>query len=186
LRWPCVAKTVEKAFKPVFPLKRPIPIILLGAILACAAAFVLLTGQTLPSTVASHFAGDGHANGTMPRTPFIALMLAVSVGLPLVIATMQGFLLVVLPAMLSFMPNADYWFAPERYEGTYNFLRLHGLCFPAMLSMFLCFMHWQVVKANSLQPPALSVESVKPAIVLFVAGLLLWVGAAIFRFVQRR
>jgi len=166
-------------------MKRQIPFVLLGAFLVSVAAFILITSQTMPPIVASHFAGDGHANGYMPRIPFIGLMLAVSIGLPAVIATMQGILIVIMPALLSFMPNADYWFAPAQYEGTYNFLRLHGLCFPAMLSMFLCFMHWQVVKANSLQPPTLSIESVKPAIVLFVAGLLLWVGAAIFRFVRR-
>lgn len=165
-------------------MKRPLSFVLFGALLVIAAAFVLVSSQSLPPRVASHFAGDGHANGFSPRTAYVSLMLAVSVGLPLLIATLHSVILFS-PALLAQVPNYDHWFAPERREATYAFLRRHGLCFPAMLAVFLCYMHWQVVRANALQPPQLSSASVVPAIVLFMLGMALWVGVLVRRFMRR-
>ena len=72
------------------------------------------------------------------------------------------------------LPNRDYWLAPERQHETLEFLRQHMARFGSMLVVFLCYIHWLVVRANTLVPPRLPATWAIGGIVAFVVGALVW------------
>lgn len=150
-------------------------------LLACAAVFVWVTSLALPEVTASHFAGSGAANGFMPRAYYVRYMLGVVVVLPLV--------LVFVPSLSLSNPNAgirlphkEYWLAPQRRLETIGFLRQHMARFGSMLVLFLCYIHWLVVRANTAVPPRLPAAWAMGGIVVFVLGALVWSGVLLRRF----
>ena len=56
--------------------------IALSALLLVLAAFVWLSSSALPEVVASHFGANGAANGFMPRGMYVAILLALVLGVP--------------------------------------------------------------------------------------------------------
>ncbi len=149
-----------------------------------AAAFILVTGRSLPTIVASHFAVGGDADGFMPRNAYLGLMLAVTVMLPLLMAVGLG-LVRFIPARFVNLPNREYWLAPERATETFAFLQSHGRSFAALLMAFLCFVHWLVVQANALQPPHIGVSWLLAGLLLFVLAVAVWIGAFFVHFRRR-
>ena len=156
----------------------------LAGILVVAAGFILLSSQSLPPVVASHFAAGGNADGFMPRNAYLAFMLFIAVGVPLLLALANSLVRLVPPHMVS-LPNRDYWLAPERAADTLAFLRNHGTYFSVLLAAFLTFVHWLVVRANALQPPRLSAPLFIAGLVLFLLAVAIWVGALILHFRRR-
>lgn len=142
-------------------------------LVACAAVFIGVTSLALPEVTASHFGGSGVANGFMPRAFYVKFMLLFVVALPLV--------LVFVPT-ISFnnpkagirLPNKEYWLAPERRGETVEFLRQHMARFGSMLVLFLCYVHWLVVRANAASPPRLPAPWFIGGIGVFVVGALVW------------
>lgn len=152
------------------------------ALLAVAAAFVLLSGRSLPAVVAAHFAAGGNADGFMPRGPYLGAMLALVVGVPLLLAVVHGTVLrFVLPHRIN-LPNRDYWLAPERVAETFDFLRAQGIRFAALLTAFLCFVHWLVVQANAVQPPHFPEGWFVLGLAGFLGAIALWFAAFVQRF----
>ncbi len=134
-------------------------------IVVMAAVFFVTSIQSLPSAVASHFGAGGIADGFMPRDAYILFMGSVSLGVPLAI----GVLLSQthrLPISLISIPNRLYWLAPERADASRRYLARHGTIFPALLVVFMCFVHWQVIDANQAHPARLAEGP-------FIAGLVL-------------
>ncbi len=127
----------------------------LVVLLAIAAVFILLSGRSLPPVVASHFAASGRPDGFMPRTAYLGLMLFITVAVPLLLALGLSSVRFVPPRYFS-LPNREYWLAPERRDETFAFIHGHGMYLSALLTAFLCFVHWLVVRANQLQPPRFS------------------------------
>lgn len=80
---------------------------------AAAALFVLLTGRLLAPVVASHFDVAGEPNSFVSRNNYLALMVIVSAGLPLVIAALGRWAASLSDDFLD-IPNKRYWLAPER------------------------------------------------------------------------
>jgi len=154
---------------------------LLSVVLAAAAAFILLYGQSLPPVVASHFGAGGNADSLMPRDAYILMMVFVTVGIPLLLALCNS-LLRLFPVTMINLPNRGYWLAPERREETFQFLRDHGAIFSAVIAVFLCFIHWLVVQANATHPPHLSMSWLIAALGLFLAALIFWTGVLIVHF----
>ena len=148
---------------------------------AAAAVFVWTTGGLLPETVASHFGASGDPNGFMTRTFYIGIMLVVIVGVPLLLVAVTGMALSNPNARIN-LPNGDYWLAPERRGNTVEFLRLHAARFASMLVVFLCYVHWLVVRANDVHPPRLDARWLIGGLVVFTAGLVLWVTLLFNRF----
>jgi hypothetical protein len=156
----------------------------LVAALALAAAFVLLSGQSLPPLVASHFAAGGHADAFMPRVAYLGLMLGMVAGVPLLLVLAQGLVRRVPPRMVS-LPHRDYWLAPERAADTLAYLRSHGVCLSLLLAVFLCYVHWLVVRANGLQPPQFPPAPFLAGLTVFLAAVVVWVGMLLLRFGRR-
>ena len=157
---------------------------LLLAILAAAAAFIWLSGDALPPVVASHFVAGGAANGFMPRSAYLGMMLAVAVGLPLAQALVFGLIRLV-PDRFINLPQRDYWLAPERRQQTLDYLGDQGNRFAMLLCGFLCFVHWLVLRANAQQPPQFPEATLFAALPLFVGALVIWIGAFVRHFLRR-
>jgi len=164
--------------RPVLPGRQTgvsFPVFLL--ILALAAGFVLYSSLQMPALVGSHFAASGAADSFMSRGRYLALMLCVTIVLPL---------LVTLPVSLGLdnpnLPNRDYWLAPERREETIAFVRQQMMRFGVALLLFICYAHWLVTRANEHSPPALSVVSLVSGLLMFAAYAVIWIALYFTRF----
>jgi uncharacterized membrane protein len=149
-------------------------------LLLAAAAFIAITGQSLPDIVASHFNSTGHADGYMLRNTYLVFMGVVTVAVPFAIVVLQA-LMVHRPERLS-LRNREYWLAPERREETLEFLNLHATRFAAMLVLLLCVVHWLLVKANAVQPAHLDSRLFITALVAFLVTTVVWLAALYIRF----
>jgi uncharacterized membrane protein len=154
-------------------------------VLVAAAAFVWVTSGALPSVVASHFGPGGQANGFMAKGSYTVLILSVVVAAPALVASL-ALLAHVLPPQLVNLPNKDYWLSPEQREASLDALASLGLRFAAGLAVFLCFVHWLLVRANSVQPPALREEWLFGGLALFGAATLFWIFSLYRRFSRVR
>jgi hypothetical protein len=163
------------------PDKSPLGFALL---VAGAAAFVWLTSLSLPDVVASHFAADGTANGTMSRGAYVGLMLAVAIGLPTLLTVVSYFGLGAPSARIN-LPNRDYWLAPERRAETVTYLRAQLARFSTVLLVFLCYVHWLVVRANGIRPPRLSAPWIDVGLVGFALFAIIWTRMLLRRFRSR-
>ena len=150
-------------------------------LVACAALFVWVTSRALPEVAASHFAGSGTAKGFMPRTFYVRFKLLVVVVLPLVLVFVPSVRLNNQKAGIR-LPNREYWLAPERRAETVEFLRQHMARFGSMLVVFLCYIHWLVVRANTVVPPSIPAPWAIGGIGIFVVCALIWAGALLRRF----
>jgi hypothetical protein len=156
----------------------------LVVVLVFAAGFILLSGQSLPPVVASHFAVGGNANGFMPRKAYLNLMLFIGVVVPFLLALGHRLVRLVPPHLVS-LPNRDYWLSPERTTETFAFLYNHGIYLSALLATFICFIHWLVVRANELQPPHFSPSLFFTGLVLFLLAVATWIGMLFVHFSRR-
>ncbi len=150
-------------------------------LLLMLAGFVWFTASSLPQVVASHFGASGAANDFMPRGTYVALMLVLIVGVPLLLGLLPAALAGEGGSKLN-IPNREYWLAPERRESTVAFVRSHGQWFAAAVALFLSYVHWLVVQANKLQPPALSTAGITTGLVVFFLLLAVWLGILYARF----
>ncbi|MBS0291929.1 MAG: DUF1648 domain-containing protein [Proteobacteria bacterium] len=133
-----------------------------------AATFIGVTGMQLPQRVASHFNLAGHADAFMPRGQYLTLMLLVAAGLPLTIAASTRWL-ARLPDVFINLPNKSYWLAPERRAQTLAALATHLERFSWALALFLCYLHWLIVRGQAHPVPHLAQG-------LFLIGLLAFLG----------
>lgn len=145
------------------------------------AAFVGVTSQSLPPIVASHFDGNGHANGFMTRTFYTWFMVAFVVVIPAMLAYLPATTLR-RPGVKINLPHADYWLAPSRREETLNFLKNRAAGFGAALAVFLGYVHWLVLRANRLSPPQIDSPLLIAGLVAFVLAMLLWIGSMLRHF----
>jgi hypothetical protein len=157
----------------------------LSVLLALAAGFVLFTAGPLPVVVASHFGAGGGANGFMPRDAYVMFMLALVVGLPTLLTGLAA-LVRLLPVERINLPDRDYWLAPERQEETVAYLERHGARLAAVLAVFLCFVHWLVVKANVVQPARFPEPLFYAGVAVFATALALWLAGFLVHFGRRR
>jgi uncharacterized membrane protein len=148
--------------------------ILFVAILIVAGVFVYQTSGTLPDIVATHFGPSGAANGSMPRAFYLRFTLLFVVLLPLGTNLLVAWVLRLRHPYVN-IPHRDYWLAPEHRAETAQRLRGHMRFFGVLLSLFLCSVHWRVVQANKLAPPALDNTRFAYGLALFMVALVCWV-----------
>jgi len=154
--------------------------LLLGT-LVLGIIFVIVTGDALPPVVASHFVAGGAANGFMPRSTYLRFMVALVICLPLLIALLAS-ITSLLPVRFINLPNREYWLAPERQADSLSYLRKHSSRFGVLLVIFLCFVHWLVVQANSQSPAQFPESMFFPGMAAFLVGLVIWLGALVVHF----
>ena len=143
-------------------------------LLAAAALFVCVSTQVLPDTVASHFGAGGYANGFMSRAGYLRFMLVFVVLLPLGMVLLIDGVLRIRSVPIN-VPNAGYWLAPERRAYTVTLVRRQMRIFACLLVLFLCYVHWLVVRAHELSPPMLDQRLFTIGIGLFMLGAVSWI-----------
>jgi uncharacterized membrane protein len=149
-------------------------------LLLFALLYVTGTASQLPPTVAAHFNAAGHPNAFMSRAGYTRFILCFAVGFPIVIVA-------VLTAVYSRatemkLPNRDYWLAPQRLGRTRAFLVAHGVWFGSLLVLLGCFVHWQELSANRVEPPHLSSATFAAGLIAFLAATTVWVAVLVFAF----
>lgn len=157
---------------------------LLLVTLLLAIIFVGATAASLPPVVAAHFSVGGAADGFMAKDTYLRFTIALLLGLPLLIVGLAS-LTAILPARLINLPNREYWLASERQADTLAYLRKHGAHFGALLVIFLGFVHWLVIQANTHNPPRLPESVLFIGMAAFLVGLVAWLGGFIAHFHQR-
>jgi uncharacterized membrane protein len=155
-------------------MKKSAPGIAFYLIMAVAALFVIRTGGTLPDVIATHFGPSGAANGYMPRTFYVRFMLIFVVLLPLSLNFLISRVLR-LPNTRINIPHREYWLAPERRAHTVERLQRHMKFFGVLLAAFLCYVHWQVVRANTHSPPVLDNVQFSTGLATFMVALVTWI-----------
>ena len=133
-----------------------------------ATLFIVATGMQLPRLVASHFDLTGHANAFMTRGQYLTLMVLLAAGLPLALGAGTRWL-AALPDALINLPNKAYWLAPERRSQSLSALTTHVERFSGALTLFLCYLHWLIVRGQGHPTPHLAQGP-------FLAGLLAFLG----------
>jgi hypothetical protein len=80
------------------------------------------------------------------------------------------------------LPNREYWLAPQRVGQTRAFLVAHGVWFGSLMVILGCFVHWQELTANRLQPPHLSSHTFAAGLIAFLMATAAWVAVLLFAF----
>jgi hypothetical protein len=150
-------------------------------LVACAAVFIWISSRTLPDTVASHFAASGVASGFLPRPLYLRLMLALVMVLPPGINVLVSLSLRGTAARIN-LPHREYWLSPQRRPESVDFVRRQIAHFATVLIVFLCYVHWLVVRANARTPPVLSLSWFAAGMVVFLLSVLIWVTIFLGRF----
>ena len=99
---------------------------------------------------------------------------------------LTGRMIEALPVARINLPDRDHWLAPERRAETLAALSARSIGFAALLTVFLCFVHWLVVRANRLQPPRLDESSFIVGLMLFALAAAVWLALLVMRFRRPR
>jgi uncharacterized membrane protein len=147
--------------------------LVLSALLAVEGAIIFATSRQLPARVASHFDGQGFANGFMPREDYLLLMTGLGLGIPLLLVLGLVILPYFTPTRLR-IPSRDYWIAPARRRETLSTIATSGLIIASIVAAFMVAMHLLVVQANNRAPPQLDNTLLYTLIALLVFAILAW------------
>lgn len=120
-------------------------VLLLLAVLA--AVQLIHYHPLLPDRVAVHFDTSGEPNGWDSKTEFVLVYGAIEAFIVL-FGVAFAFFISKIPASLVNIPHREYWFAPERYEGTIGFLADYILWLEAATLGFLIATAQLVFKVN--------------------------------------
>jgi hypothetical protein len=148
-------------------------------LLATGAAFVLATSGALPASIATHFGAAGRPDAYMTRAGYQLYMLLMSVGFPVLLVGAIGWLPRRFPRRVN-LPHRDYWMAPERREQTLALLARRALWLGCAVVVFVCAMHWLLLRANQSTPPQLPVAPFLVLLAGFLGFIAIW-GIALHR-----
>jgi uncharacterized membrane protein len=147
---------------------------LIWALEALAVLFIWMTSSQLPARVASHFDASGAANGFLSQDAYRMFMLVIVVVVPIALYWLPRRLFQLPDARIN-IPNADYWLTPQRRNATIDYLSGRASFFAGFLLVFLCYVHWLVVRANALTPPVLSSQWFLVGLAIFLIATMIWV-----------
>jgi hypothetical protein len=135
--------------------------------------FILTTMGSMPQTIASHFNGAGAPNGFMSQEGYAKFMLVFAAGIPVLIVSSLQLALHFAPGKVN-IPNKEYWLSTQHKSGTIQFLKGHVALLGMIISLFVAYVHWLLLKANKHQPPQLPTLPFLIGMGAFLAGTLLW------------
>lgn len=138
------------------------------------ATFIIYTTRYLPETVATHFSAGPHADGWMTRNEYLAFMLAFLIGVPGLLSFVIGALPRKYPQWTN-VPNRDYWLAGPHREESLLFLSTHGMRLGCLIIMMMLGMHYTILVANHLNPPALPLRIFSSILIGFGLSLVWWI-----------
>ncbi len=131
-----------------------IALVLLIAVLALAALFLMVTAPGLPDDVASNFGAGGVAHHRMSRDGYLQLLLVLTLVLPLFIVFCMGVLPRIFPRLTN-IPNRDHWLSPGQVDKTMDFLLSAACAMGALIALFVTGVHECILFAHQQIPPRL-------------------------------
>jgi hypothetical protein len=155
--------------------------ILLLVVLVVEAAMIFGTSGSLPGTVASHFAAGGRPNGWLPRDAYLAVMLGIGIGLPVLILASLAWLPRIAPSLVN-VPHREYWLAEPRREDTLDALAVFGCLIGVLTASFVIALHFLLLDANARAPARLDESPLLAVTGIFVAMVIALIIAMFTRF----
>lgn len=155
------------------------------ALLGFATSFLLATAGALPERVPTHFGAGGVPNAWMTPGGYTLFMLALTLGLPLLVAASVGLAPRLAPRLVN-LPHRDHWLAPERRDGSLAFLGRQGCRLGCLMVLLAAGVHWLVLRASRLSPPRLEEGLLLAMLGAFVVALTAWIIAMFRRFPRPR
>ncbi|MBM4206469.1 MAG: hypothetical protein FJ190_00180 [Gammaproteobacteria bacterium] len=154
-------------------MKNNLPLALFVLIEILIVAFICLTANALPLNIANHFYGAGFPNGYQSKSAYLYFMIALAAGIPA---------LIVAPLWLNYdplirninIPNKDYWLTEQRKAHTLQKLKNHMIYLGILLYVFIAYIHWLLIKANSMNPAQLPAAEFYLGLSLFIFCTILW------------
>ena len=154
-------------------MKKHMPIKFFILVEICVVAFILSTTGNFPENIASHFNAAGVPDGFMSQKSYLISMLVFVIGIPAVVVGGSSVALRSAQGSIN-IPNKNYWLAPARKQETIEFLNGHMAWFGSIFALFLSYVHWLLIKANSVQPAQLSKYHLFLGIGVLLVSILLW------------
>lgn len=162
-------------------------LIFFGVGIFCSLVFLLLSTQSLPQTLASHFNWAGQADGFMSRTGYLILYAFMMLAMPLFIYAMAG----LFPAYLArhadaslSIPHKQYWLAAERRAASADYLQNHAVWLAIIVLGLFDAIHFKVWQANQHASLAQAQADFTWLLILSVLAILLWIGTMLRHFWQ--
>ena len=160
-----------------------VPVLSLVALCAAFLLFLEGTKSWLPEHVATHFGGDGRANGWMPRFAAVNFLAALGTGLPLLFCLL-GILIRAIPARFFNLPHREYWLAPERREATSAYLANQLIWLGCVMVLFFAALHLVTIAANRQVPARLPIAPFLMVVGVFLATIAVGAVAMLRRFAR--
>jgi uncharacterized membrane protein len=145
--------------------------------------FILSTVGVLPENIASHFNGAGVPNGFMSKEGYIQFMLLFAVGIPTLTVCSISFAMSFASASIN-IPNKEYWLSVQNRTQTIQFLKSHVAYLGILITSFIAYIHWLLLKANSIQPPQLPNSLFFVGMSVFLLSILWWGLWLVLKFVR--
>jgi len=161
-----------------------LPKLLFALLGAYAAIHFLSYYSQLPTVVASHFNGQGLANGWQTKPAFFTVFAGVSVlaavigfGIPRVIAA--------LPPQLINLPNKAYWLAPDHLAETMQFLNSYFAWFGCAVFLIIIITFDYAIQSNLHPNNRHDVSRMWYILAGFVVFIVVWITRIFLRFGRR-
>ncbi len=171
---------------PANPTSRVSHYVALVAFLSSYAGLLIVLASTagqLPPQVASHFGAEGHPNGWMSRSFYLAFVGA----MPLLfggVAMLVSWMTHRLPARFLNIPRRDFWLTPERRPETAAFLRRRMFWLAVLMTNFFAGLHLLTVHANQSSPARLSLDGLLALIIVFLLAMMIWTISLLMRLAE--
>ncbi len=149
------------------------PAIILTALCVGFELFLFYSAKLLPERMASHFGGDGRADGWMSRSGDLLVLGALGVALP-VLFYILSFVTRIIPARFVNLPHREHWLSPERRVETSAYISRQMLWMGCLMVLFLAGVHCLTIQANRMTPVHLPMDLFLALLGGFLAGVGVW------------
>ena len=156
-------------------------LVTLICLMVFSVTFVIYTSYYLPSKVATHFNVKNEADGWMTRHVYVLLILTLLISIPSVITVGISMLSRKFPHLIN-LPNRDHWLAAPRLSESLDFLAAHSHRLGRLVIVLMTGLHYVVLVANRVEPPALPQSWLMAILLGFIFALAMWVLALYRRF----
>lgn len=150
------------------------------AIVMTVVQYVVYVGQ-LPENVASHFDGQGTADGWMSRTVFLGLCLGMQLDMSGLIVLIAWALPRIPVSLLNF-PNREYWLDEIRRESTLRINQNMLLLIGGITAMLLVVVFQMTIMANLQSTPNLSGPAIWITLAVYLVAVFGIFGWMMWRF----
>ena len=154
---------------------------MMGLAIVLTVVQLVVYGGQLPDTVASHFDGNGTANGWMSRGAFLGLCIGTQFGMSALIALI-AWTLPRIPVSLLNIPNREYWLDETRRESTLRINQNMLLLIGGMTAMLLVVVFQMTIVANLQPTPNLSGPAIWITLVVYLVAVFSICGWLMWRF----